>query len=266
MAREWAANLNIEQMARRIGRGRRGDVEIAPKLVDALDEWGPAGSADEIARAVPADAAWYVSSVAAVDILRMVQTRNVNAIQKQAEAAAAAIAAHAHIWYTRDPEEYWRDLGWLIRSTRTLIGDGALDHDDIMAAVLAGCRRPEVVSWIRGCLGELPSDENWYWADDPPVAWARAARLVVRSDLGATEDDAADEVNDILGNIDLRWKLELLYCASRDAELRAAFTGDNRTFIEELGHWHVQVGQPGGRQLIRAAEDLDLHLLPFGTV
>jgi len=265
MAHEWAANVNIEQMGRRIGRGRPGDMEMAPSLVNALDEWGPAGSADEIAQAVPADAACYVSPAAAVDILRMVRTRNVDGSQEQAEAAATAIAAHAHIWYTRDPEEHWRDLGWLIRSTRALIDDGALDHDDIVAAVMAGCRRPEVVSWVRGCLGELPSDEDWYWADDPPTAWARAARLVVRSDLGATEATAADEVNDILGNIGLRWKLELLCCASRDAVLRAAFIGDNRTFIEELGQWYVQVGWPVGRQLIRAAEDLDLQPLPSGT-
>jgi len=257
MAGEWAASVNIKQMARRIGRGRPGDVEMGARLVDALDEWGPADSADEIAQAVPADAALYVNPAAAANILRMERTRHDGRLQERAEAAAAAVSAHAHIWYARDPEEYWRDLGWLVRSVRALIGDGMLDRDDIVSAALAGCRRREVVSWVRGCLGELPSDEDWYWAEEQPAYWARAARLVVRSDLGATEATASDEVNDILGNIGFHWQLELLRCASRDADLRAAFTGENRTFIEELGQWYVRVGLPIGRQLIQATKELN---------
>lgn len=165
MAREWVESLNIERIARRLDRGLPSDVEMAPKLIRALDVWGPPGSAEEIVHALPVDAVSLVDVGAAAEVLRTLEGRFPDNVHVHAESAADAITAQAQIRYVRDPEQHWRDLGWLIRTTRALIGEAAVDPKAVLADLERGCRRPEVVSWVTGCLGRAPDDESWFLLD-----------------------------------------------------------------------------------------------------
>jgi hypothetical protein len=255
MAREWADSLNIERIAQRLNRGLPGDIEAAPQLIGALHVWGPPGSALRIADALPVDALTQMSLSGALAVLQWLEELDPEAARRHAEVAADLVSTRAQIGYVPNPEDHWRELGWLARAARALAGPGLVDTAAVLAAVAAECPQPEVVSWVRGCLGQAPAEEGWPAMEGSP-RWALAARLLLRSDLGLTDAADAAQLRELLPELPPRSLIAALRCAARDRELQRVLTGDVVDRLTDRGERFLQVGRPSGAVILAALGDL----------
>ncbi|MGD9485050.1 hypothetical protein WDH52_17635 [Streptomyces sp. TRM70308] len=255
LAREWAASLNTDQIARRLARGLPSDLAAAPRLVRALALWGPPGSAAQVAAELPVDAVRHVDLRRGVELLHTLAETDPERAREHARAAADVLAAKSALRFLPDPEAHWHHLGWLVRITRTLGGGKGVDPAAVLADLTEECRRPEVVNWVTGCLGLRPPEDGWDAPGGSPP-WARAARLIVRSDLGLPCAATPAEVSDLLGRLTVHWQVNLLRCAERDGGLRATLSGPDLEYLAQLGDWYVEVGRPEGAALTAAARAL----------
>lgn len=256
-AKQLANKLNLNRIALRLGRGLPRDMINAPALIRTLDVWGPQGSAEQIAAALPIDAVALVDTSSAVHLLLTLLDihPDLDWIADELEAAVQAVSAQSRLHYVPDPEVHWRELGWLIRITRAAGGD-VPDPDAILDRVKADCRAPEVVAWVAGCLGRFPHPGSWFPDDVPTPPWAEAARLLVHSELAPPDSPLPSELSALLPRVSLRWQIHLVRHAAHDVRLRSALTHDDLTRLDYLGHRHLEVGRPSGAVLLRAIADL----------
>ncbi|MFJ9571958.1 hypothetical protein [Streptomyces bacillaris] len=256
MAQSWAEALDIDAFARRLGRGLPHDIESAPRLVQALDLWGPDGSAERIAHALRQDAVARIGTDAAVNLLLTLEETFPDAALPHLEAAQKVIAERSRLRYVPNSEEHWRDLGWLIRITRPGPDTWADVSELIYEEVAEQCRRPEIVAWVRSCLGRLPDDESWTLGGERTATWAECARLLAHSELSPGASPHHDRCVELLGRASTRWQIQLLHRAEEDAELRRRLTDDDLDRLDEEGEDLIVIGRPVGAVLKRAVEDV----------
>ncbi|MFJ9687211.1 hypothetical protein ACIRRX_16245 [Streptomyces bacillaris] len=256
IAQKWARALNIEAFARRLERGLPHDIESAPRLVQALDLWGPEGSAERIAHALPEDAVVRIGTDAAVNLLLTLEETFPDAALLHLEAAQQVIAERSRLRYVPNPEEHWRDLGWLIRIARPEPDTWAGAAEPIFEQVVGQCRRPEVVAWVGSCLGRLPDDESWTLDGERTAAWAECARLLAHSELSPGASPHHERYVELLGRASTRWQIQLLHRAEEDAELRGRLTDDDLDRLDAEGEDLIAIGRPVGAILGRAVDDV----------
>ncbi|MEW1627008.1 hypothetical protein AB0387_06195 [Streptomyces sp. NPDC089173] len=256
MARLWALALNIDAFARRLERGLPHDIESAPRLVQALDLWGPDGSAERIAHALPQDAVARVGTDVAVNLLLTLEETFPDAALPHLEAAQKVIAERSRLRYVPNPEEHWHQLGWLIRITRPGPGTWTDASDLIYEEVAAKCSRPEIVAWVRSCLRRLPDDESWTLPGEKMAIWAECARLLAHSELSPGASPHHGRCGELLRAASTRWQIQLLHRARQDAELRRGLTDDDLDRLDEEGEDLIMVGRPVGAILKRAVEEV----------
>ncbi|MBV2353321.1 hypothetical protein KUM39_02915 [Streptomyces sp. J2-1] len=249
MARRWASRLALSGIGHRLGRGLPTDMGMSGLLLETLDVWGPAGSATELASALPPGAA-ADTLAGSVRLLGALQRIAPDAAREHAGTVGALVAAHAEVRYVRDPETHWRDIGWLVRHARALAGPDAVPADEILRLVRNGCRRAEAVAWVTGCLGLPVEDTDWSPAGEPPTGWARAARLLIRSDLGLIGPGEETEVREVLGSASPGWLAALVRSARLGPPWSRPLTDADLRFLQDLGQWHVDGGQPRGAELM----------------
>ncbi|MGW4217148.1 hypothetical protein ACWEJZ_09040 [Streptomyces bacillaris] len=256
IAQKWARALNIEAFARRLERGLPHDIESAPRLVQALDLWGPEGSAERIAHALPEDAVVRIGTDAAVNLLLTLEETFPDAALLHLEAAQQVIAERSRLRYVPNPEEHWRDLGWLIRIARPEPDTWAGAAEPIFEQVVGQCRLPEVVAWVGSCLGRLPDDESWTLDGERTAAWAECARLLAHSELSPGASPHHERYVELLGRASTRWQIQLLHRAEEDAELRGRLTDDDLDRLDAEGEDLIAIGRPVGAILGRAVDDV----------
>ncbi|MYT97136.1 MULTISPECIES: hypothetical protein [unclassified Streptomyces] len=256
IAQKWARALNIEAFARRLERGLPHDIESAPRLVQALDLWGPEGSAERIAHALPEDAVVRIGTDAAVNLLLTLEETFPDAALLHLEAAQQVIAERSRLRYVPNPEEHWRDLGWLIRIARPEPDTWAGAAEPIFEQVVGQCRRPEIVAWVGSCLGRLPDDESWTLDGERTAAWAECARLLAHSELSPGASPHHERYVELLGRASTRWQIQLLHRAEEDAELRGRLTDDDLDRLDAEGEDLIAIGRPVEAILGRAVDDV----------
>ncbi|MFE3169822.1 hypothetical protein [Streptomyces sp. NPDC059224] len=253
LAERLAGSLDLGGIASRLGRGLSRDLAMAPAFIRALDIWGPAGSADSMAAALPVDAVARVEVADAVNLLLALMETRPNTFESHIKAAADALSNQVSRHYVRDPEAHWREVGWLIRITREA-GGSVPDPDAILDRIAVDCRRPEIAAWVEGCLGRFPDPECWLL--DDAAAWTEPARLLVHSELAPPETPPPGRLNTLLRRASLRWQVQLLHRAVQDAELRSAFAEDDLEELTKLGEYQLTIGRPSGTILLRAVEEV----------
>ncbi|MFH8221579.1 hypothetical protein ACH4C2_17475 [Streptomyces sp. NPDC018057] len=255
MARQWAQRLALSSIGRRLGRGLPRDMGMAGPLLESLDVWGPSGSAEQLAAAVPKDAV-ADSLAGSVHLLAALERVAPRTARDHAAAVGTLVTERASMRYVRDPESHWRDIGWLIRGAVRLAGPRTVPASVVLPLVRRGCRRPEVVAWVTGCLGLPVDDADWAPAGVPPAGWARPARLLIRSDLGRLGPGVEAELHEIMESASPRWLTALVRGARRDPVLDRALSDSDVRYLRDLGQWHVDGGQPQGAELMHEVRRL----------
>ncbi|MEU3253122.1 hypothetical protein [Streptomyces sp. NPDC006997] len=253
LAAQLADQLDLDGIASRLGRGFPRDMTTASPFIRALAVWGPSGSAERMAAALPADTMTRVEVADASDLMLMLRTVRPDTVKNHVEAAASALEAQVGRHYVPRAEDHWREMGWLIRTTREA-GGAVPDPDDVLGRVAADCRRPEIVAWVEGCLGRFPDPE--YWRSDDARAWAEAARLLVHSELGPSGVRLPGDLGSLLPRVSLRWQIHLLRRAGRDGALRATLTEEDLVTMDERGSYLLTTGRPSGAVLRGAVADV----------
>jgi hypothetical protein len=252
----WAAALDPGRLGSRLARGLPADLAWTPQLLLALHVWGPLGSARRVAEELPLTAMSRMEPMAAVDLMSALETVDPTLSAAHAPAAVGLVIAQAQRPYVVRADQHWGALAWLVRALGGSTGDSAAD-----ALILDGARdvrHPAVRAWAVGCLGR-PVEEDLFAESDPEVltswtATARCARLVVRSDLGATDDAVAVEIDQIIEALSPRWRIELLRCAFRDPLLRRGLGEKDLEYLGEEAADALSLGRPVGIVLQEAVD------------
>lgn len=256
LAERLAEKLNLDRIALRLERGLPRDMAAAPALAGALEVWGPEGSAEQVAAAIPADAIEVVDAPGAVRLMLVLPEVCTDKAGAYAAAAVRAISTQSSMHYVADPETHWRELGWLVRLAHAAGGD-VPDGDTIVQRLEANCRQPEIVAWVAGCLGRYSSPEAWLTDSDHISPWVRAAQLLVHSEVAPEGTPLPSELGPLLRRVSIRWQIHLLRRAAHDHRLRRMITDDDIEHLLAIGNDHLEAGRPSGAVLLRAVDDIE---------